>query len=957
MRRSAFGEQHPDVATALNNLANLRWRAGDLVETRRLMEHALAIRSGVLPATHPHIANSLSSLGRLALDEDEPADAERLLAQAVEVLTASFGSEDPGVADAYEDLARARRALGDTPGALLALGKAAEIRGADADAGEEYSRALNNLADLHYDHGDWDAARDLYARSVDVLKLTFGPRHPLVADILTNLANAERARGQWDAATGLYEHALEIARLHGGSEDARVKRVLADIDELHERKAELPPADLLVEASTYRREGDHATAQRLARRALELMSEELGDDHAQLADAHLVLGNALADGGDLAGGREEYERGIRIARAHPAAGYATLAALLAGLGNALNQAGDPIAAEAPHRESLRVLDANGGDRNETYTAGLRNLAVDLAGRGELNEAQSLLEQSVELAEAQAQPVALGRGLGSLGRVLLRRGDVDGAVVALKRSLKLELEQSGKRHPDYAHALLGVADADDARGDIAGAEAGTREAVDILAAALGQRHPGTLSARRALADLLIRMGDDDTAQTLLRAIADEQEQVLGDRHPSLGVTLLSLGNLYANSERPADAVAALTKAAEILTAKLSPQHPSVVAALTSIGALYRTVGARDAALDFLNRALRGAEHMTERVPAAIPQIQVQLARIRRDEGDLDGAAMLLQQALGAVDEQSSREFAAGVLQELAEVHAAGGDTIAAVDALERSFEVTSQALVDILGVASERTRLAFLAKQQDRLATLLSIVRKDPSPALVKRAFEIVVGHKGLAAEVAANQRDELLSGRHPELADVLRELASVRGRLAHLLLAEPELTAAARPAGTADVPALMERREMLERTLARRIPERGAERQRGVAGSASIAAALPAGSKLVEIVQFSARDGRARRVADLFSGPSFGATVRYVAFVLSSEAGAPIELVDLGDAAEIDRLVGRFRVWVTGDTRRASPRGRCPGAASGRVGNAVAVRCVRAARASPGAGKSRLHRS
>jgi len=901
LRRRLMGDEDPDVASSLNNLGQLRLRAGDFVDARRLMERAADIRRALLSDAHPDLADSWSSLGGLALSEGDGPEAERMFALALEVLAALLGPEDPQVADVYENLARARLLREDRPGASLALRRAVGIRRRSGGTGESEARALNTLADAHYRAEEWSLASDLYTEAIALLEAVYGPDDPRVGDYVNNLANAERASGSWETASELYERALRIQRAHGRSDDSRVARVLADIDELRELTDDVPPDELLARAISYEREGDYPAAERLARRAVDVRSDSAGRDDETVAEALLVLGTVLNERADHEGARSAYDRALTATRTAENARVDTVAALLAGVGNVENRLGDPFAAERWHRESLALLEANGGPRNRTYPAALRNLAIDLTEQGDLLEARGLLERTIELLERQGDERGLGGTLTNLGRVRLRLGDPEGAEPLLDRALPLLQRTAGAGHPDVAATITALADANEARGKAAKAETRLRDALDIVVAALGEHHPRTLTARRRLAITLQSNGDDSGAEEQLLAALAGQRERHGDHPASLGATLVALGNLYASNDRASEALPLLTEGTELLRSALPPGHPSVVTALASIGSLYAAISP-EAAEHFLQKALDGARGGHDDHAATVAHITATLALLKRARGDLDGASELLDQALAGTPGD-----AAGILTAIASLRAAQGATTAALDVLERAFALRDDAFADVLSAAPERTRLAFLASHKEMLALLLSIVAADPSPEAVKRGFDVVLGQKALAAEAAVTHREEILSGRHPELVDRLRELTRVRDEQARALLSGSTASEATD---------LRDRREALERSLASSIPGLTLTQRVRAASRAAIVAAMPHGSTVIEIVQHVVDDLRPTgglTRAEWFSRRRGYERSRYVAFVLSSDPDLPVRLVNLGDAQHIDELIGRFRLWITGD--------------------------------------------
>jgi tetratricopeptide (TPR) repeat protein len=65
IRERTLGLNHPDVASALNNLAALYEEQGRYAEAAPLYKRALAIREKALPSDHPDVVHSLNTLADL----------------------------------------------------------------------------------------------------------------------------------------------------------------------------------------------------------------------------------------------------------------------------------------------------------------------------------------------------------------------------------------------------------------------------------------------------------------------------------------------------------------------------------------------------------------------------------------------------------------------------------------------------------------------------------------------------------------------------------------------------------------------------------------------------------------------------------------------------------------------------------------------------------------------------
>jgi tetratricopeptide (TPR) repeat protein len=65
VKESELGEDHPDVATSLNNLAQLHMARSRYLEAAPLLERSLAIQEKALGAEHAVLGRTLTLLGEV----------------------------------------------------------------------------------------------------------------------------------------------------------------------------------------------------------------------------------------------------------------------------------------------------------------------------------------------------------------------------------------------------------------------------------------------------------------------------------------------------------------------------------------------------------------------------------------------------------------------------------------------------------------------------------------------------------------------------------------------------------------------------------------------------------------------------------------------------------------------------------------------------------------------------
>ena len=144
---NAFGLQHPNTATSLDNLGLLLQNQGDLIAARPLFERALAIHENVLGPDHSDVAISLNNLAFLVRHQGDFAAARPLFERALAIDENVLGPVHPRTA-----------------------------------------RAINNLALLLQNQGDLTGARRLRERALAIYEKTFGSDHPNTGMTLNHLA-------------------------------------------------------------------------------------------------------------------------------------------------------------------------------------------------------------------------------------------------------------------------------------------------------------------------------------------------------------------------------------------------------------------------------------------------------------------------------------------------------------------------------------------------------------------------------------------------------------------------------------------------------------------------------------------------------------------------------------------------------------------------------------------------
>ncbi|HEX9891132.1 MAG TPA: tetratricopeptide repeat protein, partial [Actinomycetota bacterium] len=611
--------------------------------------------------------------------------------------------------------------------------------------------------------------------------------------------------------------------------------------------------------------------------------DELADVLYEAAENHMALGR-------YAEAEEGFADALDLYRSLYGDGDERVAYALSGLGRVDRHLGRYPEAEARLREVVDVWRrAHGPDDPDLgqmigNVAEIRHSMHDYAGAEALyREALDLVRRAGEREDPRVGVLAdnLGMLLGSMGRY-------PEAKPLVEEGLDIFRARYGEDHPHVAFSMANLAYLMREIGDLRGAETFHLQALAIRRKSLGEVHPDTATSYANLASLYDLLGERDAAEPMYRASLEVRRRVFGDEHPEVANSLNNLATFLRDGGDPDGARVLLEEALAIEVNSRGEDNERVATVLGNLAGLDERAGDLARAEERIRRALD----------------------IRR-------------RVLGA----DHRDVALD-LGTLAVLMAGTGREAEGLDLLREMVRIQDRQIGLLFGMGSERLRAGAVAYYEKGLDGFLSLVlRSFPGdPVAVRDALDLVLRRKALGAEALAVQREAVLGGRHPELRDRLSALTALRARIAQASL----------EGGSAEVEGWEQEKEKLEEELARAIPEMSLDRRLREADRIAVAAALPEGSALVELVRFDPHNFDAVGVG----GAPAWLPSRYAAFVLPAGAPDDVTLVDLGEAEAIDRAIAVVRGLITGEDEGVS---RGEAAAPGPAGGATAPEELRAA--------------
>jgi len=280
LRIALLGEDNKEVAASYNNLGVLARTQGDYVAARKNYERALDIRRRVLPADHPQIAISLNNLGALIYAEGDYAQAAGYFSESLDINRRVNGAAHHDTIAALNNLGFMQMRLGRIDDAREALTEVLEYWVAQDKADHPNALVTRvNIATVQRTAGDIETALAEYEAIEPLIAAKLGEEHPIVAATLHHRARSLLELGRIDEAAPLIGRALAIRDKVFGKDHPDSADLVRDQGLIALYKVEL------------------TTARLLSGRALDLQRSKLPASHPSLAMSMLQLGRvALAEG-------------------------------------------------------------------------------------------------------------------------------------------------------------------------------------------------------------------------------------------------------------------------------------------------------------------------------------------------------------------------------------------------------------------------------------------------------------------------------------------------------------------------------------------------------------------------------------------------------------------------------------------------------------------------------------
>jgi tetratricopeptide (TPR) repeat protein len=327
--RELFGDDHPDVGIALQDLAGALLEA-DPDESFTLLEQAKPLAEAYPEQRPMAMAALYNRMGALMLDRAELEKARTSFEQALAMMRQPLGADHPHVLTVEHNLATSLGVCGRWTEAEVILRRGLETRqrvlGPD---NLQVARSWEALSGVLAQQGRSAEALAGYAEAIRIFDATLGPDSGPLSSVLRNIATIYVVQDQPGLALDHIDRALAIDRA-GGEPDGRMimhkrgvratalylsgrteaalseaRTTLAAATELATGPTDRYVADLQVVLATLLMAVDHFDETvPLLRAAVATRTARTVDDHPSLARDRSLLAVALIRSGQAREGRQ-----------------------------------------------------------------------------------------------------------------------------------------------------------------------------------------------------------------------------------------------------------------------------------------------------------------------------------------------------------------------------------------------------------------------------------------------------------------------------------------------------------------------------------------------------------------------------------------------------------------------------------------------------------------------------
>jgi tetratricopeptide (TPR) repeat protein len=579
---------------------------------------------------------------------------------------------------------------------------------------------------------------------------------------------------------------------------------------------------------------------------------------------------------------------------------------LALLYRALNryQEVEPLYKEAIaiDRQSLPPLDPS-------LATHLNNLANLYRTLNRYKEAEDLYKEAIAIDRHSLPPLdpQLASHLNNLAELCRTLNRYQEAEDLYKEAIAIDRQSLSPLHPSLATHLNNLANLYRTLNRYKEAEDLYKEAIAIVRQSLPPLDPQLATHLNNLALLYRALNRYQEAEPLYKEAIAIDRQSLPPLDPSLATDLSNLAGLYESLNRYQEAKDLYLEAIAIDRQSLPPLHPQLATHLNGLAKLYQALNRYQEAKDLYLEAIAIDRQSLPPLHPSLATHLNNLANLYQALNPYQEAEDLYLEAIAIVRQSLPLQHSALAthLNNLAGLYGATDRPVLAFKLMRQASKIEDSVIRNIFASSSDSDRLAYLKTIRGNFQAFISLVYSylSHSRSAKKAALNLTLKRKALTASALAAFNQAIYGDLYPHLKNKFQQWRDKCDQLLNLTYSQPQL--GEKDAYQAALTKLQGECNQLERELAREVPE--IQLQEQIGDRRAVALELPEGSTLIEFIRFDVYDFKAVKA----KGESEWKPARYLAFTLAAGQPSQVEMIDLGEAESIDRLIHIFRQSVS----------------------------------------------
>jgi CHAT domain-containing protein/tetratricopeptide (TPR) repeat protein len=458
-----------------------------------------------------------------------------------------------------------------------------------------YANTIYKMGMMFFRLGEEEKGREMFISAVKLYSQCLGEEHPIIATIYRDMGVVAYNAG--DAALGLQclEMALEMRTAALGVDHPFTKRSREELDELRNDEGEEDPDDdtekdseqalqYYNQARKCMADGDFRQAKTLITASLEYNIRARGKDHPVVATCLTLLAAITEHLDGIEEAIEINKKALVINKLHLRESPESYAVNLINLEILLRKKGDLVQAEKMLQE-IKALTEHYTLPDSVWGQYYVSYGNLCRSKNELPESIMHFEEAIAvLKKDPANKARLATAYGNLGTTYLETNDYKNSEQAYLQALALKQTLFGEEHIEYAFTLSNLGTLYVATNDIEKAYTHLSLAQEIVTKVLPETHPW----RMKIADQLAMVqhafqAEKSTDATSTMALLTNVRQKYGEQSDAYIEKLIILAKaIIRNGGNTAEAIQYCNMALDIYKKYALPANYNYFEALSLIG---------------------------------------------------------------------------------------------------------------------------------------------------------------------------------------------------------------------------------------------------------------------------------------------------------------------------------------------------------------------------------------